>query len=95
MEGTIMATMNISLPEPMKHWAEKQAASGRYANASDYMRDLIRRDQDRQRKIAEMQALVDAGIKSGTGNRSMEELRMHARKLAKDGQDDISAEQGS
>ena len=91
-----MATMNISLPEPMKHWAEKQAATGRYANASDYMRDLIRRDQDRQRKIAEMQALVDAGIKCGIGSRSMEELRVHARKMAKDGEDnDVSTQQGS
>lgn len=40
-----MATMNISLPDPMKAWVEAQTQSGRYANASDYVRDLIRKDQ--------------------------------------------------
>ena len=43
-----MATMNISLPDQMKAWAERQADDGRFANVSDYMRDLIRRDQDRR-----------------------------------------------
>ena len=54
-----MATMNISLPEPMKRWVEGQADEGRYANSSDYVRDLIRQDQVRQEKIAHMQKLVD------------------------------------
>lgn len=39
-----MATMNISLPQQMKDWVEAQTADGRYANSSDYIRDLIRRD---------------------------------------------------
>ena len=30
----------------MKEWVEAQARTGRYANASDYVRDLIRRDQE-------------------------------------------------
>ncbi|MEV4933951.1 MULTISPECIES: type II toxin-antitoxin system ParD family antitoxin [unclassified Sphingobium] len=54
-----MATMNISLPDPMKQWVEAQAETGRYSNASDYVRDLIRRDQVRKDKIARMQSLVD------------------------------------
>ena len=41
-----MATMNVSLPDEMREWVEQQAKSGRYANASDYVRDLIRHDQD-------------------------------------------------
>jgi len=60
------------------------------------MQDVIGKDQNCPRKIAEMQALVDAAIKSGTGSRSMEELRVHARKMAKDGEDnDVSTQQGS
>ena len=54
-----MATMNISLPDPMKQWVEAQTETGRYSNASDYVRDLIRRDQVRKDKIARMQSLVD------------------------------------
>lgn len=77
-----MATMNVSLPTVMKEWVEQQASSGRYSNASDYVRDLIRRDQDRSVKIARMQALVDEGLASGTGGRSMQELRITAGKRA-------------
>lgn len=60
-----MATMNISLPDPMKAWVEEQTRDGRYANVSDYVRDLIRHDQERRQAIAELQALVDEGIASG------------------------------
>ncbi|MEM7768560.1 MAG: type II toxin-antitoxin system ParD family antitoxin [Pseudomonadota bacterium] len=53
-----MATMNVSLPDEMKIWVENQAASGRYANASDYIRDIIRRDQEKAAKIAHWRHLV-------------------------------------
>ena len=42
-----MATMNVSLPDAMKNWVEERSRSGRYSNASDYVRDLIRRDKER------------------------------------------------
>ncbi|MTI76218.1 MAG: type II toxin-antitoxin system ParD family antitoxin [Marinobacter sp.] len=79
-----MATMNISLPDAMKTWAEQQAESGRYSNISDYMRDLIRKDQDRRHKIDQLQSLVTAGIASGKGTCSMDELRVSAKKPARD-----------
>ena len=75
-----MATMNISLPNAMKQWVEQQAQSGRYSNSSDYMRDLIRRDQEKAVKIANMQALITEGIESGVGTRTMEMLREAAHK---------------
>lgn len=40
-----MATMNISLPDPMRDYVEDQVGMGLYANISDYVGDLIRRDQ--------------------------------------------------
>ena len=57
--------MNISLPDQMKAYAEAQTKDGRYGNVSDYMRDLIRRDQEQRQAIAEIQALVDEGLASG------------------------------
>ena len=69
-----MATMNVSLPDPMKDWVEAQARTGRYSNASDYVRDLIRRDQTRGDKIVAMQRFVDDGLKSGVGSRTKDEL---------------------
>lgn len=69
-----MVTMNVSLPHPMKEWVEAQAKTGRYSNASDYVRDLIRKDQMRSDKIAAMQRFVDEGLQSGPGIRSQDEL---------------------
>lgn len=43
-----MATMNISLPDQMKEWVERRAATGRYSNSSDVLRDLIRDAQERE-----------------------------------------------
>lgn len=76
-----MATMNVSLPEAMKKWVEEQARSERYSNSSDYVRDLIRRDQEQTAKIAHIQMLVTEGIESGKGNRSMSDLKATAKKL--------------
>lgn len=73
-----MATMNISLPAPMKQWVEGQAATGRYSNASDYVRDLIRRDQERAGKIADLQALIDEARESGISDESMMDIRARA-----------------
>lgn len=42
-----MSTMNISLPDALKSYVDEQVASRRFGSSSEYMRDLIRRDQDR------------------------------------------------
>jgi len=73
-----MATMNISLPHPMKQWVEAQADTGRYSNASDYVRDLIRRDQERADKVAAMQRLVDEARASGLSDETMADIRGRA-----------------
>jgi len=43
-----MATMNISLPESLKTFVDGQVAERGYATSSEYVRELIRQDQDRQ-----------------------------------------------
>lgn len=64
-----MATMKVSPPDAMLAWVEGQTRSGRYPNASEYVCDLIRRDQDRADKIAHMQWLVGEGLGSGVDAR--------------------------
>ena len=44
-----MSTMNISLPETLKSFVDQQVRSRGYSSSSEYVRELIRRDQDRQR----------------------------------------------
>lgn len=77
-----MATMNVSLPDQMKLWVEQQADSGRYANSSDYIRDLIRRDQERTAKIANMQRLVTEALESGIDERPVDEIFADIRRRA-------------
>ncbi len=78
-----MASMNISLPDAMKDWVEAQTQSGRYDNASEYMRDLIRHDQDRAQKVASMQRLVDEAMASPDSTHSLAEIREIARQKAR------------
>ena len=69
-----MASMNISVPDPMRDWVQQRIESGQYASVSDYVRDLIRRDQmqadERQALIA---ALVE-GESSGVSARRIPEI---------------------
>jgi antitoxin ParD1/3/4 len=60
-----MATMNISLPDPMREWVESQSQQGAYSNNSDYVRDLIRRDQYQVTKLKAMQEAITKGLDSG------------------------------
>lgn len=77
-----MATMNVSLPDAMKAWVEGQTETGRYSNASDYVRDLIRRDQERADKITALQKLVDEAEESGASQNSMSDILAIARRKA-------------
>ena len=44
-----MSTMNITLPEALKGFVDEQVASRGFGTSSEYVRELIRRDQDRQK----------------------------------------------
>ena len=77
-----MATMNVSLPDQMKVWVEDQSQLGRYSNASDYIRDLIRRDQERNDKIGHMQMLVTEALESGVSHKSMDDILNKARTMS-------------
>lgn len=45
----LVSTMNVSLPESLKSFVDEQVARCGYGNSSEYIRELIRRDQDRLR----------------------------------------------
>ncbi len=78
-----MVTMNISLPDPMRDWVESQASGGQYANNSDYVRDLIRKDQQRVAKFEALQNAITKGIESGSaGELDMDAIKRKARQQA-------------
>lgn len=44
-----MSTMNISLPDALKAFVDQQVNVRGYGTSSEYVRELIRKDQDMQR----------------------------------------------
>lgn len=44
-----MSTTNISLPEALKSFVDDQVSTRGYSTSSEYVRELIRKDHDRQR----------------------------------------------
>lgn len=77
-----MATLNISIPAAMRKWIDEQIASGEYANASDYMRDLIRHDQ-RRNEVLKL-ALIE-GERSGISKKKIEDIMSAAKAKLKNG----------
>lgn len=74
-----MATMNISLPDEMKNWVEENVQTGRYSNASDYVRDLIRDDH---RKLEDLRAALIEGENSGQSSELDFEAFIAAKKTS-------------
>ena len=74
-----MTTMNVSLPEELKAFVDQQAERGGYGSTSEFIRDLIRREQDRQ----QLRSLLLDGASSPAGPIADEsyfsELRERAR----------------
>lgn len=78
-----MATMNVSLPQALKSVVDDRVASGEYASASDYVRDLIRKDADTKRKWAEFDRLIQEGLDSPISDKTFEEVMEDALDKAK------------
>jgi antitoxin ParD1/3/4 len=66
-----MTNINVSLPEPMREWVEAQIKAGRYGNLSEYVRDLIRRDQKREAE-ERLEALLLKGLDSLDAGKGIE-----------------------
>lgn len=56
-----MQTMNISLPDPLKQFVDRQVSEGRYSSVSEYMRELIRADEKRKAE-AKLEKLLLEGL---------------------------------
>jgi antitoxin ParD1/3/4 len=61
-------TMSFALPESMREYIANRVAAGNYGNTSEYIRDLVRRDQEEQAK-KRLRDLIEEGLASGPGRR--------------------------
>jgi antitoxin ParD1/3/4 len=58
-----MSTMNISLPDALKDFVDEQVSQRGYGTSSEYVRELIRKDQDR----THLRSLLLKGAASRSG----------------------------
>ncbi len=59
-------TMSFALPESLRAYIDDRVRTGQYGNTSEYLRDLIRRDQEDQAR-ASLRHLIAEGLASGPG----------------------------
>jgi antitoxin ParD1/3/4 len=79
-----MSTMNISLPDSLKAYVDEQVAGRGFGTSSEYMRDLIRRDRDRQH----LRGLLLDGAASERGTAADSGYFDRLRERARQGKDD-------
>lgn len=78
-----MSTMNISLPESLKSFVDEQVSERGYGTSSEYVRELIRKDQDRQRLRGVLLAGAATAPASPANAAYFEGLRDRVRRAAK------------
>lgn len=59
-----MSTMNISIPELLRVHVEQKVKKGLYSTHSEYVKELIRKDLERE----QLRDLIMEGINSPTGS---------------------------
>ncbi len=76
-----MIRHTISIPDPMSQYISHQVSSGQYGNVSEYIRDLIRKDQEQKKlAMAELRSMLDEAEEGGISDLSMNDIRLRARK---------------
>ncbi len=70
-----MAQLNLSIPPALKNWVDTKVAEGRYSSASDYVRDLVRRDQEAAiDETVWLRGLIEEGLASGVIDKEPEDV---------------------
>ena len=78
-----MSTMNISLPETLKTFVDEQVSQRGYSTSSEYVRELIRKDQDRLHLRGLLMAGASSSPAAPADARYFEGLRHRVRQSAK------------
>ena len=80
-----MSTMNISLPETLKSFVDEQVTERGYGTSSEYVRDLIRKDQDRQKLRGMLLSATTRESSHPADEAYFDSLRQRVRRAEKSG----------
>lgn len=70
--GTTRKT--ITLTDKQDQWIKAQIAAGEYTNDSEYIRDLVRRDQEENAKFLALKLAIQEGLNSGVSAKSVTDI---------------------
>jgi antitoxin ParD1/3/4 len=76
--GTVRKT--ITFTEQQDQWIKAKIAAGQFTNDSEYIRDLVRRDQERNAEIEAIRAALIEGEQSGMSTRTPDDIRKAVQK---------------
>lgn len=81
-----MATIRKTISFTNQHntWIKARLANGDYASDSEYVRDLIRRDQQENEKYQSLKAAIQDGLDSGISNRSINDIMQDVEQRLRD-----------
>ena len=65
---------SITFTKQQDFWIKQQIEKGDYTNDSEYLRDLVRRDQAEQQKLDELRAALQEGLDSGISDKTVQEI---------------------
>ena len=81
-----MPSMSVSLSDKMRGFIKSRVEGGDYHNESEYIRDLVRRDQERLKDEDALEAELDAAEASGVSDRTLPDImRAVKERLKADG----------
>ena len=64
----------ITLTDTQDQWIKAQIATGAFTNDSEYIRDLVRRDQERNAKFLALKAAIQEGLDSGISDKTVPQI---------------------
>ena len=70
-----MMRKTITIPDAMENWIKARIESGLYVNDSEYMRDLIRRDQEKHSAKIQLRDIIQEGFDSGISESSSSDIK--------------------
>jgi len=70
--GTTRKTITVT--DQQDQWIKAQIAAGDFTNDSEYIRDLIRRDQEHNAKFRALKAAVQEGLDSGVSEKTVPQI---------------------
>ncbi len=73
-----MARKSITFADKQDEWLKLVVAHGHYKDESDYVRDLVRRDQEKNQAFYLTKTAIHEGLESGISKRSIEDIWQQA-----------------